>query len=378
MPGGSGVNTPDRGSSAMSRLVPRWVGMVLLTCVTLVVLGVTIWLGARVLGRLMVVTAAIVAALLLTALLQPLADLLEGRLRFPRWLASLTTVLTALGAIGGVGYLLVNRALAQSDDLGQALQEGGQQLRQILLDSPLPVSQHKLEAYQTNLFDGIQKALPAPSTGAAVAAQVLTGLALAVFLWFFLLKDGAAMWRWFLSWVPDRKAAAFETAGVTSWEVLTSYVRGTVVIALADALGIGAAMLGLGVPLVVSLTLLVFLGAFVPIVGSTVSGVVAVGVTFATVGPIQALLLVAAVIVVQQLEGNLLQPLVMGRALHLHPASIVLAVTVGAVLAGVLGALVAVPVLAMVYRVTEELTRFPRHDAGSPETAEPREATTDE
>ena len=180
------------------------------------------------------------------------------------------------------------------------------------------------------------------------------------------------MWRWFLSWVPRRKAAAFETAGSRAWGVLTSYVRGTVVIALADALGIGAAMLGLGVPLVVSLTLLVFLGAFVPIVGSTVSGVVAVGVTFATVGPIQALLLVAAVIVVQQLEGNLLQPLVMGRALHLHPASIVLAVTVGAVLAGVLGALVAVPVLAMVYRVTEELSPLPPPRRPDPrETAEP-------
>ena len=369
-----------RGSRPVSGAVPHWLAVLLVTCVAFVVVGATIWLAARVLGRLMPVTAAVVAAVLLTALLQPMTDGLE-RLKVPRWLSALVTVIAGVGAVGGVGYLLVQRVMAQSQDLGAALRRGTQQLQELLHDSPLSVSGKQLEGFQQHALQALKSSLPTPATGAALATQIVTAVALGLFLWFFLLKDGSRFWRWFLSWVPSRHAPSFETAGSRAWGVLTSYVRGTVVIALADAIGIGAAMLALRVPLVVSLTLLVFLGAFVPIVGSTVSGALAVGVTFATLGPVQALLLLAAVVLVQQLEGNLLQPLVMGRALHLHPVTIVLAVTVGALLAGVLGALVAVPLAAIVYRVTEDLSPLPRTDdrstvPDSPQAQDPG-ATTD-
>ena len=346
--------------------VPRWLAVLLLGCVSVLVVGFTIDQVAEFLGRLIVVTAAVVSALLLTALLVPLTDALE-RVKVPRALAALLTILATLAAVIGVGYLLVTRAVQQFDDLGQALRAGGSKLRNLLEDSPVPVSQKQLDAFQQHVVEQAPGLLPTPATGAALAAEIVSSIALTLFLWFFLLNDGAAMWRWLLSWVPQSRAAGTDRVGHRSWEVVTSYVRGTVVIALADAIGIGIALVAVGNPLWMSLSMLVFLGAFVPIVGATVSGVVAVIVTFATVGVVQALVVLAAVLVVQQLEGNLLQPLVMGHALKLHPVTIVLAVTAGAILAGVLGALVAVPVVAIIYRAAGDLSSLPRRVPATPD-----------
>jgi predicted PurR-regulated permease PerM len=146
-------------------------------------------------------------------------------------------------------------------------------------------------------------------------------------------------------------ATAVNRGGHAVWEVLTGYIRGTTLIAAVDAIGIGAGMLVLGVPLTASLTCLVFLGAYVPIVGAFVSGALATGITLVTLGPTQALVLLGVVVVVQQVEGNLLQPLVMGHTLQLHAVTTVVSVTIGALVGGVLGALVAVPLVAAAYRL---------------------------
>lgn len=340
-----------------------WAARTLTWCLLVLAVAATLWLAALVLRTLLVVTAAIIAALLLTALLQPLVALL-ARVGVPRWLASLLSLLLTLTALVGFGYFLVGRITAQTDDLRGALRESGDRLRSLVLDSPLPVTAEQLNRLPEQALDSLRQAAPAPMTGANIAASVLTALALTLFLWFFLQKDGPGMWQWFLSWVPRRRRTTWDRSGVAAWEVLTSYVRGTIVIAFADALGAGITMALLGVPLTLSLSVLIFLGAFVPIVGSTVAGVVAVLVTLVTVGAAQALILLGAVIAVQQLEGNLLQPLVMGRALSMHPAVIVLSVTVGTLVAGVLGALVAVPVVAIAYRIADDLVRPPA-DASS-------------
>lgn len=189
------------------------------------------------------------------------------------------------------------------------------------------------------------------AAGAGLATQVLSGMVLTVFLLFFFLKDGAQMWSWFLGWVPTGHATAVNRGGHAVWEVLTGYIRGTTLIAAVDAIGIGAGMLVLGVPLTASLTCLVFLGAYVPIVGAFVSGALATGITLVTLGPTQALVLLGVVVVVQQVEGNLLQPLVMGHTLQLHAVTTVVSVTIGALVGGVLGALVAVPLVAAAYRL---------------------------
>ena len=163
------------------------------------------------------------------------------------------------------------------------------------------------------------------------------------------------MWAGLLERVPERRRDQVDGAGRSAWETLARYVRGAVVVALIDAVGIGAGLLILGVPLWLSLTLLTFVGAFIPLLGATVSGAVAVLVTLVTNGTTDAIIILVVVLVVQQVEGNLLQPLIMGRALHLHPAGILVAVTAGGLPLVVAGALLAVPLMAVTYRVLEYL-----------------------
>lgn len=156
--------------------------------------------------------------------------------------------------------------------------------------------------------------------------------------------------------MPARRRELIDGAGERAWATLTSYVRGTVVIALVEGLLIGAAMFIMQVPLALSLTLVVFVGAFIPFVGATVSGVLAILITLVTVGPISAVALLTVVLLVQFLDGNLLQPFVMGHLVQLHPIVILVGVSVGAILGGIVGAILAVPLVGITYRVTEYLT----------------------
>lgn len=334
-------------------LVPGWLLRATVVSGCALVIGVTIWLVARMLAGIMTVTASVIVAVLLTALVHPLAGLLRRR-GTPAWLAALAVVLVTLAVLAGAVTLLVGRAQTQVDDLGAAVADGVERLRSALVNSPLPLSERRLDAGEQQLTDALVSALPTPATGAGIVTEVLSGAALTTFLWFFFLKDGRAMWSWAMGFAPARRAAAVDRTGQAVWSVLTSYVRGTTVVAAVDALGIGLGMFILGVPLWASLTLVVFLGAYVPIVGAFVSGGLAVTVALVTVGPVAALILLGVVLLVQQVEGNVLQPLVMGRALHLHPVGIVLAVTVGALAAGVLGVVVAVPLAAIVVRLADQ------------------------
>lgn len=342
----------------MADLVPRWLARTALVCGCALLIAYTAWLVAHALLTITTVTAAVVAALLLTALTHPAHALLR-RLRLPSALAALATVVVSLAVVVGVLVVVVERIRAQQADFRSAVVDTVDRLRDYA--AGLPFSTSQLDVGSQQLSDAALSVLPGPAQGAGLATQVLSGIALAVFLWFFLLKDGAGMWDWFVGWFPADRTGAVDRGGRAVWGVLTGYIRGTTVIAAADAVGIGLGMLVLGVPLTASLSCLVFLGAYVPIVGAVVTGALAVGVTLVTVGPVQALVLLGVVLVVQQVEGNLLQPLVMGRTLHLHPVAIVVSVTVGTLLAGVLGALVAVPLVAAVYRVLLQVRgRAPR------------------
>lgn len=343
--------TSESGDAGRSlHLLPRWVLRTAAACGCFLLLAATLWVVSRALTTVLTVTAPVVVALLLTALLEPLMRLLT-RARLPAWLAALSTILVTLVALAGIVVLLVDRARAQESDLRTAVTDGVDGLRNLLLDSSLPISADRLDAAGRQISDALLRTLPAPATGAGIATEVLSGVVLTVFLWFFFLKDGRAMWTWAGGWVPERHRAGFDRSGNATWEVLTRYVRGTTLVAAVDAVGIGIGMVVLGVPLAASLTLIVFVAAYVPIVGAFVSGALAVGVTLVTVGPVSALVLFGVVLLVQQLEGNLLQPLVMGRALRLHPVAIVIAVAVGALVEGVLGAIVAVPLVSVVHRL---------------------------
>ncbi len=230
------------------------------------------------------------------------------------------------------------------------------------------------------MADAVRQALPSPVAGATSAAEILASALLAVFLLFFFLRDGEQMWSWMMHRMPASRAGRIDRAGRSGWQTLMSYTHGTAAVAAVDAIGIGAALFILQVPLALSLALLTFISAFVPIIGATVAGAAAALVTLVTNGSRDALIVLAVVVIVQQVEGNLLQPVVMRRAIQLHPVITLLAVTAGTLVAGVAGALIAVPLCAVIYHAVlgyrDDGGRQPDKQSAEPATAgdEPRPA----
>jgi predicted PurR-regulated permease PerM len=206
---------------------------------------------------------------------------------------------------------------------------------------------------------------------ATTVGHVLAGFFLVLFATFFFLKDGRAIWSFLIGLLPRSARDAMEQAGEYSWRTLIAYVRATVLVAFVDAMGIGLALYFIGVPLALPLSALVFLGAFIPVVGATLSGAVAVLVALVAKGPVAALLVLAAVIAVQQLEGHILQPLLLGRAVALHPLGVIVALAAGVVLAGIVGALVAVPLVAVVNTAVRYLVEHRRDERVPPGEPEP-------
>jgi predicted PurR-regulated permease PerM len=330
----------------------------------LLVIAAGLYLLAMVAAQLAPLTIALAATLFLAAMLDPLAVRLR-RLHVPPALAALITLFVLLGVIGGAGFLVWTLSADQFASLSQQLDDGLNHLRDYLIKS-LSVSPDQLDQLTKQATDGIRKATPDPVTGALTVAEVAGGLLLIVILLFFLLKDGRPMWGWVLRRVSDRSRPSFVAAGRDGWQTLAAYTRGTVAIAAIDGIGIGLALVLLGVPLALPLAVITFLGGFVPIIGATVAGSIAVLVALAANGPTTALLALAAVIGVQQLEGNLLEPLIMKRQVRLHPVVILVAVTAGTLFGGIAGAFVAVPITAVVYRVVDTVTALRQDRKATP------------
>ena len=312
------------------------------------VLAFAAYLVARVLTRLLPVTMAIVAALLLSALIGPIVRVLR-RIGLPRSVAAFLGVVLLIAILAGASYLIGRRAAGQLDDLQSQVVQGIGRLRQTLLDTLPGLDQHRLDQIAGSLVQALRDALPSPYAGVTSATEVLAAILLAVFLLFFFLRDGDRLWSWITGLVPGRWTGRTDQAGHAAWRTLSSYTHGIVAVAAVDAIGIGAALLVLHVPLALSLAVLTFLAAFVPIIGATIAGAAATLVTLVTNGTRDALLVLAAVILVQQAEGNLLHPIIMRRAVRLHPVVTLLAVSIGTLVAGVAGALIAVPLCAVVY-----------------------------
>ncbi|MGY1665785.1 AI-2E family transporter [Geodermatophilus sp. SYSU D00696] len=333
--------------------MPSWTLGILARSGAVLALAATGWLAFWFLLLVPLVTVSIAVALLLTALLQPTARWLRRAL--PPGLAALVSLLLFLAVLTGVGALVGFRAAARLRDLTRPLTAGIDRIRVWLVEGPLGLDPQQAAGIRNTLVTRLYELAPEPTAAARMALYLLAAAVLVAFLVFFLLKDGPRMWGWVLERTPHRRRAQVDGAGRCAWSVLSSYVRGVVLVALIDAVGIGAALLVLGVPLWLSLTLLTFLGAFVPLFGATVSGAVAVLVTLVTNGVTDAVIVLVIVLVVQQVEGNLLHPLIVGRSLRLHPAAILVTVTLGTLLWGLAGALLAVPLMAVTYRVADHL-----------------------
>ncbi|MGY1847420.1 AI-2E family transporter [Blastococcus sp. SYSU DS1021] len=350
---------------------PAWAVRTLVISAALLALAGIGWLLFWFLLRLPLLTVAIAVALLLTAIVEPIARWLCRGL--PRALAALLSVLFLLGVLVGVGFLIGFRAADQLRNLTRPLAAGIDRIRVWLIEGPLGLDPQQVTEARNAVVDRIYQFAPEPTAAASMALYGLAAVLLVLFLTFFLLKDGASMWAWALRLAPDRRRAQIDGAGRSAWTVLSQYVRGIIIVALIDAVGIGAALLVLGVPLWASLTLLTFIGAFVPLFGATVSGAVAVLVTLVTNGFADAVIVLIAVLVVQQVEGNILQPIIVGRTLRLHPAVILVAVTAGTMLWGLPGALLAVPLVAVAYRVLGYLREHPVAPPAPPPAALPRQ-----
>ncbi|WP_405660635.1 AI-2E family transporter [Streptomyces sp. RK9] len=346
----------------------------------LLVLAGTVWVLMKVISAVQLVVFAFVAALLITALLQPTVARLK-RLGLPRGLATVCTAVLGFVIMGLVGWFVVWQVMENVDTLSSQVQDGIEDLRKWLLNSPFHVTEDQINDIAKSLREAVgansEEITSAGLEGVTVIVEAMTGILLAMFSTLFLLYDGPRIWKWFLKLVPAAARPGVAGAGPRAWRTLTAYVRGTVIVALIDAVFIGVGIYFLGVPMAVPLAVFIFLFAFIPLVGAVISGALAVVVALVTQGVFTAVMALIVVLAVQQIEGHILQPFILGRAVAVHPLAVVLSVAAGGMVAGIGGAVVAVPLVAVTNTVVGYLRAYAR-EAALKQAPQPRGATASE
>lgn len=312
----------------------------------LVAAAVALW----VLGRMWSVVWPLIVGLFLTTLTWPLARFLRRHGWRPALAASVVTVFALLVGAGIVALIAVPVA-DQSGELADRVVEGIDKLRAWAAGPPLNIGDDQitgaLDTATAKLQDSVGSVVTTAVTGVSTVVNGLVTAVLAIFLMFFFLKDGPRFLPWLTRQLPGRLATDIPEVAARSWDTLGAFVRSQAFVGLLDAVFIGIGLWILDVPLVLPLAVLTFVSAFVPIVGALFAGFVAVVIALVSNGPMDALIVLGIIVVVQQLEGNVFQPMIQGRGLGLHAAAILLAVTLGGSLAGVVGSLLAVPVAAL-------------------------------
>jgi len=308
---------------------------------------VVLWYVA---GKLWVVLLPVLLGLLLATVLWPPVDFLRRRGLPPALAASLVLLLGVLLLVGIVGGL-APQVTSQTEELADQVTAGLGQLQGYVTGPPFNLGEDQVGRTVDNVIDEAQSnaqniATRVLSGAAAAGSLVVTGL-LALVLCFFYLKDGPKFLPWLSGLVGPRAAPHVSALSQRSWVTLSGFIKAQAAVGFVDALFIGIGLAVLSVPLALPLAVLVFFGAFIPIIGAVVTGALAALVALVTQGPTTALIVIGLVLVVQQLEGNVLQPILVGRTLALHPAVVIVAVTAGGTLAGITGAFLAVPVVAV-------------------------------
>ena len=323
----------------------------------LAVVAVFVWMAVQI----SVVTIPVLLAVLLTALHKPLYDLLR-RAHLPRALASGVSLVVGLAVVGALGWFVYHQLATDLGDVTDSFRDALDRLLAWLEDSPLGIGPLDLGELTSGVGTAVEENQSQVAAGALAAATSLShlaaGLAIAIFCWFFFLYDGERIWSWVSSLLPRPHRDGVDDAARHSWTTLVGFMRGLMIVAAFDAVLIGIGLVLLDVPLALPLSVLVFLGAFVPVVGATVSGLLAALVALTEGGLPLALLVIGLVLLVQQIEGNVLQPIVVGKMASVHPVGIVLAVGAGALIAGAAGALFAVPLVAFANAFAGRLTEL--------------------
>ncbi len=314
--------------------------------------------------RVRSVALAIITAMLIGSVLQPLATRLR-HVGVPRSLAAVIVFVGSILMLALTGSFVVSQVVDQAPEIEQRAGEAIDELQARLTQAPFNVDPERLNTIDEDLGEwindsGIVNANSAASIG-GFATSAFSGLFIALTVLFFICKDGDRFGPYVTAIVGDQRGERLSRVGAEIWDTTASYLRGVGLTGLVDGILIGIALAILDVPLYVPLALLTFLGAFIPVVGATLAGVLAAGVALATNGPGTALVVILVVLAVQQLEGNFLAPLLLGRAVSLHPVTILLSLAIGATVAGIWGALLAVPAAAAIrIAVTEFVPAFHR------------------
>ncbi len=318
------------------------------------VLAIVAVAAAVVLGmmQLTAIVIPVLVALVLAAAISPLVSWLRRR-GVPSLLATWIALLALVAVLTGIVWAVARAVADQWDELADQAIEGFQELQRSLQGAlPFEVTEEQLRDLQASAGELLRSDAVSGGVmaGLSQTAEFVAGFFLMVVVLFFFLKDGPRIWEFLLRPFEGERYERGVRVGQATITSLGGYVRGTAIVAAVDAVGIGIGLAIVGVPLVIPLSVLVFLLAFIPLVGATLAGIIAALVALVAVGPVEALIVVAIVVAVNQLEGDLLQPVVMGRSLRLHPLVILFALTAGTVLAGITGAVLAVPIAASIWR----------------------------
>ncbi len=334
--------------------------------VNLILIGLAIVLGLWVLARLRIVVVPVLAALLIATFLVPPVDLLR-RHGWPSAIATFVVMLASVLVLAGVVWLIVPLFIDQFDQLETTVDEGVEEVVRWLVQGPLDLERREIDEAVEEGLDSLREHAgdigQGVLSGASLLAEVLAGLLLLVVLVFFFVHDGRGMWAWTVSFAPERHRQLIEGAGREVWQSTAGYMRGVALIAVVDAVLIGIALAIIGVPLVVPLMVVVFLGAFIPLIGAMLAGAIAALVALISDGALAAALVVAAIFTIQQVEGDLLYPNIVGRVIRLHPVVILLVLAAGTVVAGLLGALLSVPIAAAAWTAVDYVRRERAPDA---------------
>ncbi|MEO6512462.1 MAG: AI-2E family transporter [Nocardioides sp.] len=349
------------GPSNFSRAhVPWGVDLAAAWAWRFIVIAAAGYLIVRVLGFLMVIVLPVIVAMFIAALVEPVVGWLHRR-GLPRGAAAGLMVIVVIASVVTLLTVAGNQVANGAQDLADSVNEGVGQITDWLKTGPLHASDSQINDYLDNAQNAISNFVKdgellshVGEVGTAVT-HVLAGFFIVLFSTYFFLADGERIWAWFVRLSPRASRVLVDGSGRVAWVSLTLFVRATVIVAATDAIGIIIVATILGVPFVLAIGVLVFLGAFVPMVGATVAGTVAVLVALVDQGPITALFMLGGVILVQQIEGHVLQPFLMGRFVSVHPLGVILAIGVGVVVAGVPGALIAVPLAATANAVGQHL-----------------------
>ena len=343
--------------------VPGWLRIGAAWSWRLVLLAALLYVLGRIASDLYLVIVPVAAALLLTALLQPLAQRLR-RQGFGPLAATWCTLLLAFILIGAAVWLVTSRVEAEYPALVSQVKHTTTQIQSWLSGPPFHVKTGNLTKLSDNIVSYLSKHQGALAgtvlTGGRILAEVLAGVVLCFFVSFFLIKDGDRIWAWLTSGLATERRRRANLAGGAAWQAVVYYVRGTVAVAAIQATVMGVTLAVINAPLVAPLALIMFLAGFIPLLGVLVAGALAILIVLAAKGLVAAVIVLGVLVLQNQLEGHLLQPQVVGKMVRLHPLAVILVLAVAGVVAGIAGAVVAVPITAAITSAVRALN----HDDG--------------